>query len=689
MKKFLQKNYVLAFSIFVFFIYGHSKEVHAQNILRQAEVAEKEYNFNLALDLYRQAITKKENEFYALSSIARIYNNIQNYNQALEIYQSLASKFPDNPTTILGMAHTWIKKENLDQSYPLLGKVSKILNQYKTNPKIKNQKDVEIDLYLNYGLWHFHKENYEQASRYFQKAIEENPAFIEALTKLAHTYIIQKRFSQAKILLKRAYDINPKHSDVHQILAYYHLYLGQHKQKNSTNLNAINESYESALQSLLQARRINPQNTQILYEIVLLHIYKNDWENAYKFLLGFRSNVTNTSFSSSYFHYLSALIVFIQKEAEKNTPSDTWFEVAQNLLNLSNENQYDLERSTLEYFLQDHKKEITNQGNFRHSLSSIFLNLAKNFQKEYRHDYMYNSIYHALALDPSNKEAIPYRINFMNQKHDIEGILATYTQLLRFNPNQEKIKNTLEHYIHSRSSNLAYEEKLFNPTYGIETSNYKRASKKILVLPFSSEDPLPYFPNMDEILGRSISQEFEQPGPIMSSNDFQRNLFFKEIKKRQSYLLSQSALDSNLLQDYIKENGSMDYILQGSYKISLQKKLSIKWELRNFYTGTILIKKNHTFYPPFTLIQTCIKIRDEVLKSIPTQGEIIKIKNNYLIINLGSYDGLKIKKNVTVQTSTKNIELKISKLGAYLSKIELPQSIPASTFVLGSRVEFH
>ena len=83
-----------------------------------------------------------------------------------------------------------------------------------------------------------------------------------------------------------------------------------------------------------------------------------------------------------------------------------------------------------------------------------------------------------------------------------------------------------------------------------------------------------------------------------------------------------------------------------------------------------------------------IKLKEDIYKFIPIQGNVIKVKNKFLIINLGRYDGLNDKSLVSTIINNKEVRLKVLQADAFISKIEIPLNLNKSSFEIGANVYF-
>ncbi|MBA3665708.1 MAG: PD40 domain-containing protein [Bacteroidetes bacterium] len=111
-----------------------------------------------------------------------------------------------------------------------------------------NKKAIK---YIEEGRGYFEAKKDEQAEKYFKKALEEDPKFVEACLGLASLYQVSDRHEDAVVYLKKAIELNPKFfPNSFYLLAQSQMMLGQYPEAK-TNLEAF-----------LKIERINPNTKE-------------------------------------------------------------------------------------------------------------------------------------------------------------------------------------------------------------------------------------------------------------------------------------------------------------------------------------------------------------------------------------------------------------------------------------------
>ncbi len=129
---------------------------------------------------------------------ALLHHSKGNWNKALEIYQHILRKDPDNYAVL--------------QNYgPLLAQLReyKLANNiFKKCLKIKPNDSLLI---YNYGKFFHDQKIYEKAIEYYNKSFEINPKNAMSKYNIGNIYFTQKKFNSAIEYYKKATEVDPSH----------------------------------------------------------------------------------------------------------------------------------------------------------------------------------------------------------------------------------------------------------------------------------------------------------------------------------------------------------------------------------------------------------------------------------------------------------------------------------------------
>ena len=199
------------------------------------------------------------------------------------------------------------------------------------------------------------------------------------------------------------------------------------------------------------------------------------------------------------------------------------------------------------------------------------------------------------------------------------------------------------------------------------------------------------------MIARLLTQSFSKINSVISVNQNIRKNIFDKININFNNIKSNLNYDNTPLifkNEYVNfiqnnfNNEKIDYFLTGTYKILKNNKLEINYELHDNNTKLKVLSKKLEFENPFVLTKMVVKLKDDIYKYIPIQGNVVKVKNKYFIINLGRYDGLNDKSIVSAIINNKEVRLKVLQADAFISKIEIPLNLNKSSFEIGTNIYF-
>ena len=167
-------------------------------------------------------------------STAEKLRKIGNFEQAIIIYEEILSKFPLNKRAQLGKSSCieYAPQMELDFVISLFDK--KLYNEAESeiqNLIVKYKNDE--NLYNIYGAILSRLQIFDKAKEKYQKALELNPKFPEALNNLAELMNQTKEFNKAKQLCEEAIRLNKDYAEAYNNLGNSFVNLGFYKEANT------------------------------------------------------------------------------------------------------------------------------------------------------------------------------------------------------------------------------------------------------------------------------------------------------------------------------------------------------------------------------------------------------------------------------------------------------------------------
>lgn len=207
---------------------------------------EKLKELDSALESYKKANELNPNAQEGYLARARIYESQKDYEHAIEEYKEYEKLFPGNPSVLICLGKCYFEEKNYVQAQEVLLKAKAsipnniILNYllgivYQKQGKIDEAIDVfefivknepAAEYYKNLGYYYALKQNYKDAEKQFNKALELEPLNSEIFYWLGLTYIDDKKYNNAKKSLEQALYLKPDFIDAQFYLAITYEKLG-------------------------------------------------------------------------------------------------------------------------------------------------------------------------------------------------------------------------------------------------------------------------------------------------------------------------------------------------------------------------------------------------------------------------------------------------------------------------------
>lgn len=641
---------------------------NALHYYRQAQDAYKSKDFHRAIDLYRNALESNPRHTASYMGAAKTYDLLGIYTQAEKSYRNLLKYLPRHQRARTGLAQVLMKTGKMGQAYKILRAVQK-----------EDSADTENNYVL--GFWHLKKGNHEQARRYFQRTLDLNPSHVPSLIKIAQLLITQKRLAQAEAYIKRASAIEPAHPALYETRGQLSLALALAKDEKQSRMDLIDHAYKS----FLIAKKLSPQNVKIKRRLLYLDIYRKRFDEAANMLRELKTELAE----DPKLHYLEALLNLENSKKDKKTLRSS-IQKLKKALDLNPKNSYI--RHTLENTILDHR-DLKGAGPLAATLATYHSKEAKYQKSKYRHDRAQSHLGRALHLDPLSLRSLNMHLERLKKSKDYEGLLFVYQQLLRKSPNDPKLRYRSEKALRKRKQNIAYREKLFNPFLSTQKPSFRRSSKRIFVFSFKSQDFFAEYPDLSEQIGRALNMELNQRGPLQGLKEKTRAAILRyiqavELRNNPSYkiwgLPYQSKYIHHVHEALKGKEKAIHYFISGTYRNTPSGILYAAIKLREGNTGTIISQFSMKTEARNSIIDLARQSRETILKKIPIEGEIIKIRDRDLFVNLGSYDGVKAQSHFSLPSfSKRKPALKVEEAGAYISRLRPLKSFQKQKFVKG------
>ena len=120
---------------------------------------------------FQQAMQVNPSFFELWGDIGQAYERSNQLDQALDAYKKLLEKQPENKQALMSIANIWLEKKNLDEAKKALS-------------SLKDEDLTDAGFCYNLGASFYNANDMKDAAHYLQKAIEINPTMGDAYLQL-------------------------------------------------------------------------------------------------------------------------------------------------------------------------------------------------------------------------------------------------------------------------------------------------------------------------------------------------------------------------------------------------------------------------------------------------------------------------------------------------------------------------
>ena len=490
-------------------------------------------------------------------STAEKLRKIGNFEQAIIIYEEILSKFPLNKRAQLGKSSCIEYAPQMEVDFVISLFDKKLYNEAESeiqNLIVKYKNDE--NLYNIYGAILSRLQIFDKAKEKYQKALELNPKFPEALNNLAELMNQTKEFNKAKQLCEEAIRLNKDYAEAYNNLGNSFVNLGFYKEANTfyekslilnnpnkygvlNNLGLVNaflNNFKVSNKYLIQATNLIPKEIEAVNTLASILVYqdKEDYSNISEHLI---KNLDFYDTKSKIFilTYLSILF-YIEGEIEKS----------------KNYNKYLI--NTLNEFLENRKIFEPKDLNFVKAYSSFLHSLNKMATQESLTNNLSNKniIYH---LGESHCLSFAHRtIQINSQKFRIKPLITVGAKAWHLT---DKKHNKQKPFFISQLKKVPYASKIFISIGEIDT----RISEGIITFHLKSKKDLNeiiketvygYVSFIEKFLESKKIEKFyfsiHAPYQIRENKDYNSELELKRIEIIKTF--------NNYLEKYTKEFNS-------------------------------------------------------------------------------------------------------------------------------------
>lgn len=504
---------------------------------------------------------------------------------------------------------------NLGIAYQLKQLFKDAISQYEK--AIKLDKNY-VDAYINLGLCYEKQDLLSKAKINFEKAIELDPVNAEAHFNLANVFYRKKEIKKSIEGYIQTTKIDVTHSQSYIKLGDIYFkdlkddktaiyYFNQAKKTNPKDVSSyikLGKLYyqkgitDKAVSEYKKALDLNPKNLTVLTQLGLLYLNIGDYKNAlpiYKKLVNLIPDNPLAHYTLAVTYEKLGMFPEALNEFEMTLSLDTEDEIA----------LFHQERIILELNRAPVYSIWRKENSQRHLIS------AENHLKE---GFLILATYEfkrALLLDPQNPKirlSLAKLYELLGKKQlAIEELI----KVVELNPNDLEAKDRLEKLYFENEVSLSHKEK-------IDLNQIPKSEITLVVCAYTT-NPIHY--GIEEVALRMLFPLLKQFPHITLIDEI---LILDDEKD--VVVVGQNLKAKFALHVHVHENEEMIEITADLIDLKAMKKI---------------LKVHLPIKGKDKIIKALAFLAEKVINTVPTQGVIMKIADDKVIINMGKIHGLK------------------------------------------------
>ncbi|EMM76464.1 tetratricopeptide repeat protein [Leptospira santarosai] len=635
---FLRRHFLGILTLFLFI-----KPIISQNTIQKIQEGEsflKIRDYTAAYQSFSEAFRSNPVSTRSLLGLANAAKHLHKDKESFEAYNKVLALEPENKIAIKGAALAYARKKEYQNSLNLLKPALEI------DPFDPVLAPIQIQILLEMG-------NYESALKKLEisRSKFQNSKEIQILEAKVNgkTGNFSKSYHLWNAILSSS-------SDDPDLFFNMALLLIDWSQRSSDY--ERRQKLEAAAEKLERAISLYPDFEEAINSLARIKIWQGDFSSA---ALLSRKLVSLYPQNPSYL-YLKALTE--EKEMNKDfSPKDALTEILK-LDDLDSISRQKAESVALNLFPENHS--------FRRKLGEYRM---QRFHSS-KNSLLYDMASHHLA---SARELIPGQPEVQFQtlsEYKRTGFFPRYLNLLLFlrkkYPENQKYQYEIENLLNSMKQSIAYKEGFLEITDDNIVENYGRTPPVLLLFDLSDMSYLGDYPDLALLVSSSVRRNLSLNPTVSLSEVLEsvRNNPTSFDIKVDPYTGTLPYTESTFLKikNSAKNGIKPRFLVYGSLKYE-NHSLFIDWTIKDSKHEKILSKfrvfsKGRDFIP-----EAVTRSVSKISATIPPSGSVLKVKDEDIIINVGTLDGLKKGSKVQIHnTSGKSGEATIEEIDYFLSR---------------------
>lgn len=546
-----------------------------------------------ALFSFRNALKQNQNYEEAMLGLAKAYTGLNVYDEALNLYDRVLAMNPSSEAALTGSGFILIEK----------GSFTRAMDCFERSIKLS---DENMDAHYGIAFLYFSMNKITWAKRKIDSILATNPYHFDTLLLLASIKSMEGRLGEAKELARKAVD-----ADNESVKGYIGMADILFKDYiNNDNL----DSYEDAVYNLNTAFAIQSDNykaNRLMGDILLYRKQYGAAADYYKRCADIMPS-----------HVLSYTLAVCYDKTGKTEEALKYY------LDALRANPADeITASAFEQFLVAREYRIGHPANIMRCEANLAIakkRMASNLPYEV---ILY--LRRALMMNPMNREARENLMQYYGALDYNRLYINELKELQRLYP-ENQFRDRLSSAIIKRRARMYHRE-------GYSAEMVPRNVPIVLVMDFLPEGKITPHPNLGEILANDIVFAAQQLGR-MELVSIKKRALAEGLRTDGDYFET----SMNALANHIKAGAlpNIDYIVFGSCN-EQEGRVSIDVSLMNYKQGIVTTSFSQSETGRGNLLRLSQHAAQTIFKKIPFTGKVLKVTDDYILVNLGLIDDVK------------------------------------------------
>jgi thioredoxin-like negative regulator of GroEL len=646
---------IISITLFLCFYFFNFQNLFSEGIVDHLNKGEKFYrerNFRQALGQFKSAIDINSNSSKAHMGYAKSSLALGSLEDSLVSYKKVLENEPKNREAISGLAEVLSLSGNHNEGIEL---VEAALKEEPYNPILLIQRATIL---LRMG-------KSELALRRLEEAKSKVISNYDYNILLSKAYIANKNFAKANEIIEQIKKEYPENAEVFYIKAILHFNLAE----NSQVLEKQEEEMQNSMELLDTAISLEPDYDDARRLLLKVLVWIGNFETAYSHVLVLKENYKYDVILMHYYAFLC------KKLGKTDEMISAYFKLLKSN-ELDTIGRFSIEEySAKNLSIMDTLRK--NLGNYR------FQEYLKSFS-----DMEFNiAEYHLQRthfLTPEDRKLHKELTDYHFRSNNKAELLSELLRERQLNPDDIKINNRIENLIKKIQSSLGFMEG-YKSNEGVLKDGL-RTPPEIYLFDLKPDTFLTDFPQTTEVLTTSLRYALSKKKGVSiiggeEESEIRESIILMKGKNHFTNAVYYSADILELLNRKRKKDNLIRYIGYGTFN-KKNDFISIKYRIYDRSSGMIIktIKLNSSGRNSLEDLST--RLADEIMKVMPIQGKILKVKKDSVVLNIGYKDGFKKGDLLKVFTNKKAYEdLKITKLDDFILEAEFEKSMDWKKYI--------